>query len=130
MKSIFYLLFLFLSASVNSYAIDIVFDKKQNVAKILEINEIQETYTECTDEYMDGKITKVEGSYPIISIHIESKNQKLTSGANIYLEEMDMVTVKAINTIIFPGSRVKTYIQRCGSGAIPYLIYIKSQHRK
>ena len=115
---------------MNSYAADVVFDKRQSIAKILEINNIHETYGECSDEYINGKITRVEGAYPSISIFFKSLDGKNTSAADLDLHEMDMVTLKSLDTIIFRGNRVKTYIQRCGSGAIPYLIFIKSITKK
>ena len=124
-KTIFSLLLLQISW-MNSHAADVVFDKRQSIAKISEINNIQETYRECTDEYMNGKITKVEGKYPSISIFFKSLDGKKTSAADLDLHEMDMVTLKSLDTIVFKGNRVKTYIQRCGSGAIPNLIFIKS----
>lgn len=128
-KSIFSLLLL-QTLWINSHAADIVFDEKQSTAKILEINNIQETYHECDNEYMNGKITKVEGEYPSISIFFESLDGKKTSATVLDLREMNMVTLKSLNTIIFKGNRVKTYIQRCGSGAIPYLISIKIISKK
>lgn len=115
---------------MNSYAADVVFDKKQSVAKILEINDIQEIYRECNDKYMNGKITKVEGEYPSISIFFKSLDGKIKSAIDLELSGMDMVTLKSLDTIIFKGNRVKTHIQRCGSGAIPYLISIKSINKK
>lgn len=115
---------------INSNAADVVFDKRQSLTKILEINNIQKTYRECDDEYINGKITKVEGEYPSISIFFKSSDGKRTSATDLDLREMDMVTLKSLNTIIFKGNRVKTYIQRCGSGAIPYLISIKSIAKK
>lgn len=124
-------LFLVLSiASMNSYAIDVVFDKNQKIAKILEINEIQETYKECSDEYMNGRIYKIEGQYPSISVFLKSTNGKMTTAFDIYLNEMDMVTIKALDTIVFKGGRVKTHVQRCGSGALPYIISIKKTIEK
>ncbi len=115
---------------INSYAADVVFDKRQSIAKISEINNIQETYPECNDEYINGKITKIEGKYPSVSIFFKSLDGKKASAADLDLREMDMVTLKSLDTIIFRGNRVKTYIQRCGSGNIPYLIFIKSTAKK
>ena len=121
--------FLLSMAFINAYAIEVVFDGKQKTAKILEINEMGNTYSECSDEYIVGKIYKIDGEYPSIDIYLKSTDGKKDSAATIDLGEMDMVTVKSIDTIVFVGSKVKTYIQRCGSGAIPYLIYIKNLNK-
>lgn len=125
MKPISWLLLTSSFLSVNSYAIDVMFYKKQEITRILEINEINKTYAECSDEYMNGRIAKVEGRYPRISIDFKSNSKNITSSAELDLGEMNMVALKALDTIIFTGSRVKAYIQRCGSGGLPYLIYIK-----
>lgn len=107
-----------------AHAYDVVFDPNQEHATILELNDLAETYRECQDNYINGTVRKVRGNFPKIEIYLKSLEDSELFVVQLHLNELDMVTLKSLDTLIFPGSLINAYIQRCGSGAIPYLISI------
>lgn len=95
------------------------FDPHSKVARILAITEINEHLNECMQESHYGSITKVSGHYPTLEVWVRGRREEVAF--DLDLQEFDMVTIKALNTLVAPGKRVRVQLQRCGSGAIPYV---------
>lgn len=105
----------------NAYAVEVIWNKKSEIIKLLDINTIE---SECAQKAYSGRITNIEGKYPSVDIFVTKNNDEIEA-FQLFVDEFDMVTVKNLKGLIAVNKYINVNGQECGSGAIFYPINIK-----